>query len=59
MQERSGTCEPVLKFANTCLAPACSEQGGLFWNNGYPKGHAGADAVKECTASGGTASQSA
>ncbi|WP_185750224.1 hypothetical protein [Stenotrophomonas sp. 278] len=49
----------MLKFANTCLAPACSEQGGLFWNNGYPKGHAGADAVKECTASGGTASQSA
>ena len=58
MKECSGTCTPVLKFANTCLAPAYSEQGGLFWSNGDSKGDARADAVKQCTAAGGTGCQS-
>lgn len=57
MKECPGTCTPVLKFANSCLAPAYSEQGGMYWSPGESRKDAGAAAVKQCAAAGGTGCQ--
>lgn len=48
-----GTCWPVLTFANSCVAPAYSQQGGLYFNHGESKGKARDAAIASCQAAGG------
>ncbi len=58
MKNCRGTCTPVLQFANTCMAPAYNEQGGMQWAKGDNQENANAAAVAACTAAGGTGCQS-
>lgn len=58
MRQCKGTCSPVLSFANACMAPAYSAQGGLYWSQGESREVAGTAATAACTAAGGTQCQS-
>lgn len=58
MDACKGTCSPVLTFANSCMAPAYSGQGGMYWSPGETREQANAAAVAACTAAGGTDCQS-
>lgn len=58
MKACKGTCSPVLSFANSCMAPAYSQQGGLYWAPGETRELAGTAAVNACTAAGGSSCQS-
>lgn len=53
MEACTGNCFPVLSFANTCIAPAYSGQGGMFLADGGSKKAAGEAAVAACRAAGG------
>lgn len=53
MDECKGTCSPVLTFANTCVAPAYSGQGGMYWDQGETREKASAAATAACSAAGG------
>lgn len=53
-----GTCTPVLSFANSCIAPAYSSEGGMYWSPGDSREKANAAAVATCSAQGGTGCQS-
>lgn len=54
MDECKGTCSPILTFANTCVAPAYSGQGGMYWDKGETREKASAAATAACTAAGGS-----
>ncbi|MGH8039932.1 MAG: DUF4189 domain-containing protein [Stenotrophomonas sp.] len=58
MKKCKGVCSPVLSFANSCLAPAYSTQGGLYWSPGETRELASAAATQACSAAGGTGCQS-
>ena len=58
MKACKGTCSPVLSFANSCMAPAYSSQGGLFWSAGETRELAAVGATQACTVAGGTDCQS-
>ncbi|WP_367346243.1 DUF4189 domain-containing protein [Stenotrophomonas bentonitica] len=58
MKACKGTCSPVLSFANSCMAPAYSQQGGLYWAPGETRELAATAAVNACTAAGGSSCQS-
>ncbi|MGY8562723.1 DUF4189 domain-containing protein [Paracidovorax citrulli] len=58
MRQCKGTCSPVLTFANACMAPAYSQQGGMFWGQGESREAAGAAATTACSAAGGAQCQS-
>ncbi|MCD9032066.1 DUF4189 domain-containing protein [Luteimonas sp. Y-2-2-4F] len=53
MRGCDGTCWPVVAFANTCMAPAYSAQGGMFWAGGESKEEAYEAASRKCSAAGG------
>jgi hypothetical protein len=53
-----GTCTPVLSFANSCVAPAYSSEGGMYWSPGDSREKANATAVAACSAQGGTGCES-
>ncbi|MBD9367324.1 DUF4189 domain-containing protein [Xanthomonas sp. XNM01] len=53
LEECKGTCWPVLSFANSCVAPAYSQQGGMYFNNGESKDKARDAALATCTTAGG------
>lgn len=58
MTQCKGTCTPVLSFANSCMAPAYSSEGGMYWSPGESREKAGAGAVAACSAKGGTRCES-
>lgn len=58
MKACKGTCSPVLSFANSCMAPAYSSQGGLFWSAGETRELAAAAAAQACSTEGGTGCKS-
>ncbi|MGH8039935.1 MAG: DUF4189 domain-containing protein [Pseudomonas sp.] len=58
MTRCKGTCTPVLSFANSCMAPAYSSEGGMYWSPGESREKAAAGAVAVCTAKGGTGCES-
>lgn len=58
MEKCEGVCYPVLSFANACIAPAYSGQGGMYFSPGEDKPRAAAAAVQACTAAGGKDCQS-
>ncbi|MCD9032067.1 DUF4189 domain-containing protein [Luteimonas sp. Y-2-2-4F] len=49
-----GDCRMAVAFANTCLAPAQSAQGALFFAAGDDKEEAVDAATRKCTAAGGS-----
>lgn len=54
MTRCKGTCTPVLSFANTCVAPAYSSEGGMYWSTGESREKANDAAIAVCNAQGGT-----
>lgn len=58
MKACKGTCSPILSFANSCMAPAYSRQGGLYWSPAETRELAATAAVNACGAAGGTDCQS-
>ena len=50
----NGTCWPVATFANTCVAPAYSQQGGMYLDTGESKKKATEAALAACQKGGGT-----
>lgn len=58
MKKCEGVCYPVLSFANSCMAPAYSAQGGMYFSPGEDAAAATVAAVNVCTAAGGTDCQS-
>lgn len=54
MDECKGVCSPILTFANSCVAPSYSEQGGMYWDQGETRGKAREAANAACTAAGGS-----
>jgi hypothetical protein len=59
MGKCDGTCWPVATFANTCVAPAYSQQGGMYVNTGENKKKAAESALASCQAGGGAQCRSA
>jgi len=53
MKACKGVCYPIVTFANTCVAPAYSGQGGMYLGQGGSKQDAGAAAKATCSAAGG------
>ncbi|HDS1037427.1 TPA: DUF4189 domain-containing protein [Stenotrophomonas maltophilia] len=53
MKACKGVCYPIVTFANTCVAPAYSGQGGMFLGHGGSKQEAGAAANAACSVAGG------
>ena len=49
-----GVCSPILSFANSCIAPAYSEQGGMYWEQGETREKAREAATSACNAAGGS-----
>lgn len=54
MKACKGVCYPIVTFANTCVAPAYSGQGGMYLGHGGSKQEAGAGAGAACAAAGGS-----
>lgn len=59
MGKCNGTCWPVATFANTCVAPAYSQQGGMYFDTGESKRKAAEAALAACQAGGGAQCRSA
>ncbi|WP_157825282.1 MULTISPECIES: DUF4189 domain-containing protein [unclassified Stenotrophomonas] len=53
MGKCEGTCWPVATFANSCVVPAYSQQGGMYFNHGESKKKAVDAALSTCKAAGG------
>ncbi|MBM9915351.1 MULTISPECIES: DUF4189 domain-containing protein [Stenotrophomonas] len=53
MKQCKGVCYPIVTFANTCVAPAYSEHGGMYLGHGASKQEAAAGAGSACAAVGG------
>lgn len=53
MEKCEGVCYPVLSLANSCVAPAYSGQGGMYFSPGEDKAKATAAALQACKTAGG------
>jgi hypothetical protein len=48
MQRCEGVCWPVVAYANTCMAPAYGDKGGMYWADGRSKQAAHEAALVKC-----------